>query len=161
MDGVTNRRCITAPARAITASKGYHPWPPQPLQEGIRGGQQSREGPPPLPRSMSRRAPRPSSRRGRRGGHPPLRTLTFKFRVSPKERAIIRERARGYASPAEYARRTLVAGWSPRAHVVARVTDAFVPLQEVIDRMRAAGLSAEADAATDALREILDAVSAR
>lgn len=100
-----------------------------------------------------------SPRRNKRGSG--LRTLTFKFRVSPDERRVIRERARGYPSPAEYARRTLVAGWALPVGRIARVTEAFVPIQEMIEAARAAGLGEESDAATDALREILAAVTER
>lgn len=74
---------------------------------------------------------------------------------------MIRERARGYSSTAEYARRTLVAGWSLPVHNIVRVTDAFIPIQEMIERTRACGFPAEADAATEALREILSVVSER
>ena len=100
-----------------------------------------------------------SPRRNKRGSG--LRTLTFKFRVSPDERRVIRERARGYPSPAEYARRTLLAGWALPVSRIARVTEAFVPIQEMIEAARAAGLGGESDAATDALREILAAVTER
>lgn len=89
------------------------------------------------------------------------RPLTFKFRVTPGERDIIRDRARGYSSPAEYARRTLIAGWAPRSTQIAKVTDAFVPLQEAIDLARAHGHAAQADAAIQSLREILSAVNER
>lgn len=99
-----------------------------------------------------------AKRKNRRAG---LRTLTFKFRVSPDEQRVIRERARGYPSPAEYARRTLIAGWTLPVGRIARVSDAFVPIQEMIDRANAAGFGAEADAATNALREILAAVTER
>lgn len=99
-----------------------------------------------------------NKRKKRRTG---LRTLTFKFRVSPDEQRVIRDRARGYPNPAEYARRTLVAGWALPVGRIARVSDAFMPIQEMIDRARAAGFGAEADAATDALREILSAVTER
>lgn len=74
---------------------------------------------------------------------------------------MIRDRARGYPSPAEYARRTLVAGWTLPVGRIARVSDAFVPIQEMIDRANAAGFVAEADAARNALREILAAVTER
>lgn len=100
-----------------------------------------------------------SPRRNKRGSE--LRTLTFKFRVSPDERRVIRERARGYPSPAEYARRTLVAGRALPVSRIARVTEAFVPIQEMIEAARAAGLGGESEAATDALREILAAVTER
>jgi hypothetical protein len=87
------------------------------------------------------------------------RPHTFKFRVSAEERRAILERARGYSSPAEYARRTLVAGWSLPVHRAARVADAFPALQEVIDRAATMGMAAEAQRATEALREILRAFS--
>lgn len=108
---------------------------------------------------------RPSSRRRRRSrlrSRPRARREhTFKFRVSDEERAVIRERARGYASPAEYARRTLTAGWSLPVRRLRQVTDAFLPIQEVIEIARAAGFGEKAGAATEALREILNAVSER
>lgn len=87
------------------------------------------------------------------------RPHTFKFRVSDEERRAILERARGYSSPAEYARRTLVAGWSLPVHRAARVADAFPALQEVIDRAATMGMGEEAGRATEALREILRAFS--
>jgi hypothetical protein len=107
----------------------------------------------------SARPPRPRRKRRRRAPSP--RKLTFKFRVSREEHEVIRERARGYSSTAEYARRTLVAGWSLPVHNIVRVTDAFIPIQEMIERTRACGFPAEADAATEALREILSVVSER
>jgi hypothetical protein len=85
----------------------------------------------------------------------------FKVRLSDEERAVVRERARGYPSPAEYARRTLVAGWSLPVHRVHRVAQAFIPVQEVIEVARGAGFEAEAARATEALREILLAVGDR
>ena len=120
------------------------------------GRQQSRAGPPNTDQQPLRNKAR--SRKKRRSD---LRTLTFKFRVSPSERSVIRERARGYPSPAEFARRTLVAGWSLPISKIVRVTDAFLPIQEIIDKARASGLEAEADAATSALREILAVVTER
>jgi hypothetical protein len=89
----------------------------------------------------------------------PRRPHTFKFRVSSEERRAIHERARGYSSPAEYARRTLVAGWALPVHRAARVADAFPALQEVIDRAATLGMAEEARRATEALREILQAFS--
>jgi hypothetical protein len=120
------------------------------------GRQQSGAGPPThsLPR-----LPRKSKRRKRRSSGP--RNLTFKFRVSPEERAVIRDRARGYPTPAEFARRTLLAGWALPIGRITRVTDAFLPIQGMIDAARDRGLVAEADAATAALREILAAVTER
>jgi len=67
---------------------------------------------------------------GGRNGAPISATLTFKFRVSPTERSVIRERARGYPSPAELARRTLVAEWSLPISKIVRVTDSFLPIQK-------------------------------
>jgi hypothetical protein len=86
------------------------------------------------------------------------RTLTFKVRLTPGERDVIRHRARGYANPAEYARRTLLAGWTYPLDAVDRVMRAFEPVQSLIDDARGMGLDAQADAATSALREILRAV---
>ncbi|HEX8693661.1 MAG TPA: hypothetical protein VF746_14660 [Longimicrobium sp.] len=74
---------------------------------------------------------------------------------------MIRERARGYSSPAEYARRTLTAGWSLPVHRLRRVTDAFLPIQEVIGVAMEAGQREKAEAATEALREILAALGDR
>jgi hypothetical protein len=85
----------------------------------------------------------------------------FKVRLSDEERAVVRERARGYPSPAEYARRTLVAGWSLPVHRVHRVAQAFIPVQEAIEVARGAGFEAEAARATEALREILLAIGDR
>lgn len=81
--------------------------------------------------------------------------------MSDEERAVIRERARGYSCPAEFARRTLVAGWSLPVERLRRVTDAFLPIQGVIEIAAGAGHGEEAGAATEALREILAAVSDR
>jgi hypothetical protein len=104
-------------------------------------------------------------RLGKRGKRPqrlrPRRALTFKFKVTPQEMEIIRGRARGYPNPAEFGRRTLLAGWALPAERVARVTAAFLPLQEVIERAASVGFTAEAEAATAALRGILKAVSER
>jgi hypothetical protein len=85
----------------------------------------------------------------------------LKVRLSDEERDAVRERARGYPSPAAYARRTLVSGWSLPVHRVRRVTEAFVPIQEAIEAAAAAGCGAEAARATEALREILLAIGDR
>jgi hypothetical protein len=85
----------------------------------------------------------------------------LKIRLSDEERDAVRERARGYPSPAAYARRTLVAGWSLPVHRVLRVTEAFVPIQEVIEVAAGLGRGAEAARATEALREILRAIGER
>lgn len=103
--------------------------------------------------------PRPRRRRRARGA--PRRTLTFKFKVSAEERDVIRARARGYATAAAYARTTLVAGWAMPMETVQRVTVALHPIQALIEKGEACGLASEAGAATDALREILAAVSRR
>lgn len=116
-----------------------------------------RSGPPPTHHDPG--LPKKSQRRKKRGSG--LRNLIFKFRVSPDERTVIRDRARGYPSPAEFARRTLLAGWSLPVARITRVTDAFLPIQEVIEKARGCGLVSEADAATAALREILSAVTER
>lgn len=85
----------------------------------------------------------------------------FKVRLSDEERAVVRERARGYTSPAEYARRTLVAGWSLPVHRIHRVAEAFIPVQAAIEVARGAGFEGEAERATEALREILLAIGDR
>lgn len=54
-----------------------------------------------------------------------------------------------------------MAGWSLPVERLRRVTDAFLPIQGVIEIAAGAGRGAEADAATEALREILAAVSDR
>lgn len=87
------------------------------------------------------------------------RTFTFKFRVTAEERRIIQERACGFSSPADYARRTLLAGWSLPLERTIRVTDALIPLQAVIDRAAEHGYANEAETASAALRRILLAVS--
>lgn len=110
--------------------------------------------PDPSPKRRRRKARARSRGRARR-------PHTFKFRVSDEERAVIRERARGCSSPADYARRTLVAGWSVPVQRLRRVTDAFRPIQEVIEVAVAAGEGGKAGAAVEALREILAAVSER
>jgi hypothetical protein len=83
----------------------------------------------------------------------------FKCRLSDHEYRVLRERARGYPSPAEYARRRLVAGWALPIHRLAVVTEAFIPVQRAIDLAASAGQGAAAADATDALRRILAAVA--
>lgn len=152
-------RCLTATPALI----GGRPRPgvPPMCRRALRVAVGGRR--PAVPRGPTPRVIWPlrsrSPRRNKRGSG--LRTLTFKFRVSPDERRVIRERARGYPSPAEYARRTLVAGWALPVGRIARVTEAFVPIQEMIEAARAAGLGGESDAATDALRDILAAITER
>jgi hypothetical protein len=102
-----------------------------------------------------------SRRRRTRLGVVGGRTRTFKFRVSEDEHRAIRERAQGYPTPAEFARRTLTAGWSLPVHRISRVTDAFLPIQAAIDLARDAGFWREADLATAGLREILAVMSER
>jgi hypothetical protein len=89
------------------------------------------------------------------------RSLTYKFRVSGEELRVIRERATGYPSPAEFGRRTLLGLGSRPLGTIRRVTEAFIPIQDVIDLARTRGFQAEADAAIEALREILAAVTER
>lgn len=89
------------------------------------------------------------------------RPFPLKVMLSAEERRAVAERARGYATPADYARRVLVAGWAPPIDRIASVTRAFVPIQEVIDKATSAGFGEEASAATDALRAILRAVAER
>ena len=93
-----------------------------------------------------------SSPRGRR---PHL----FKCRLSDEEIRIVRTRARGYPSPAEYGRRRLVAGWALPIHRLAAVTEAFIPIQRAVDLARAAGHEEAAREATEALRGVLAAVT--
>jgi hypothetical protein len=83
----------------------------------------------------------------------------FKCRLSDDEHRVVLARARGYPSPAEYGRRRLVAGWALPIHRLATITEAFLPIQHAIDLAAAAGHSAAADDATEALRRILAAVS--
>lgn len=104
-----------------------------------------------------KRSRRRRTRRSVVGG----RTCTFKFRVSEDEQRAIRERAQGYPTPAEFARRTLTAGWSLPVHRISRITDAFIPIQAAIDLARDAGYARDAERATAGLREILDAISDR
>jgi hypothetical protein len=110
-----------------------------------------------MPDGNRKRSRRRRTRRSVAGG----RTRTFKFRVSEDEQRAIRERALGYPTPAEFARRTLTAGWSLPVHRISRITDAFLPIQAAIDLARAAGYGIEADCATAGLREILDVIGDR
>ena len=105
--------------------------------------------------------PRPGKRGERKQRVRLRRTLTFKFKVTPQEMEVIRLRARGYPNPAEFGRRSLLAGRALPAERVARVTAAFLPIQEVIERAASAGFASEAERATAALREILKAVGER
>lgn len=50
---------------------------------------------------------------------------------------------------------------SAPVRTIRRVSEAFMPIQEIIDLARARGFQSEADEALEALREILAAVTER